>query len=79
MAVAGFAIVCAVAIVACDRAHSAKWYMQHGEAMSAKVKQCQADAKRAAEDQDCRNALEAFVTWARATQQPGSAPEPAKR
>jgi hypothetical protein len=58
-----------LSIAACNRGHSAKWYMAHGDAMRAKVQQCKADPQRAAGDKDCDNAIEAFVTWARATGQ----------
>lgn len=62
------ALACgAFALGGCERGHSARWYMAHGEAMSAKVKECQADPQRAAADKDCANAIEAFVAWARAT------------
>jgi hypothetical protein len=43
--------------------------MAHGDEMAKKVKECQADAQRAAGDRDCANAMEAFVTWARASGQ----------
>ena len=59
----------ALALAACDRGHSARWYMAHGDAMRAKVQECKADPQRAAGDKDCDNAIEAFVTWARATGQ----------
>jgi len=59
----------ALVLSACNRAHSPQWYMRHGEAMRAKVQECKADPKRAAGDKDCDNAIEAFVTWARATGQ----------
>lgn len=64
------ASVCALASLAgCQQGHSAHWYMAHGDEMAKKVKECQADAQRAAGDRDCANAMEAFVTWARATGQ----------
>jgi outer membrane murein-binding lipoprotein Lpp len=53
----------------CESGHSAKWYMAHGDAMAAKVKECKANPDRLANDKDCQNAIEAFVTWARATGQ----------
>lgn len=58
-----------LSVSACNRGHSAKWYMAHGDAMRAKVQQCKADPQRAAGDKDCDNAIEAFVTWARTTGQ----------
>jgi len=62
--------VCALTSLAgCKQGHSAHWYMAHGDEMAKKVKECQADAQRAAGDRDCANAMEAFVTWARASGQ----------
>ena len=49
--------------------------MSHGDAMRAKVQECKADAQKARDDKDCDRAIEAFVTWARAT---GNANDPAK-
>ncbi|MET0224899.1 MAG: EexN family lipoprotein [Dokdonella sp.] len=64
------ASVCAaMPLAGCQQSHSAHWYMAHGDEMAKKVKECQADAQRAAGDRDCANAMEAFVTWARATGQ----------
>lgn len=58
-----------LALGGCMQGHSAQWYMAHGDAMSAKVKECNADPARIPNDKDCQNAIEAFVTWARATGQ----------
>lgn len=58
-----------LSVAACERGHSARWYMAHGDAMQAKVKECKANPELAAKDKDCANAIEAFVTWARATGQ----------
>jgi hypothetical protein len=63
------------ALTACNAAHDAKWYMAHGDAMQAKVRECQADPQRAASDRECAAATEAFVTWARASgQAPADSP-----
>ena len=56
-------------LAACQRGHSAQWYMAHGDAMSAKVRECKADPQRSKTDKDCQNAIEAFVTWVRASGQ----------
>jgi hypothetical protein len=57
------------ALSACNAAHDARWYMAHGDAMQAKVRECQADPQRAGSDRECAAATEAFVTWARASGQ----------
>lgn len=59
----------ALAAAGCQQPRSPQWFMAHGDEMQAKVKQCKADAQRASSDKECANAIEAFVTWARATQQ----------
>jgi len=59
----------ALAVAGCQPPRSAQWFMAHGDEMQAKVKQCKADPQRANGDKECANAIEAFVTWARATQQ----------
>jgi hypothetical protein len=67
-----------IAIAACARSHDAKWYMAHGDAMQAKVRECQAEPQRAAGDRDCAAATEAFVTWARASGQAPAEPPAAQ-
>lgn len=67
-------LVAIASVGACQRERSARWYMAHADAMRAKVHECKADPKRAAADKDCGNAIEAFVTWARATGNAADAP-----
>jgi hypothetical protein len=59
----------ALTVAGCQPPRSAQWFMAHGDEMQAKVKQCKADPQRASGDKECANAIEAFITWARATQQ----------
>lgn len=59
----------ALAATGCQQPRSPQWFMAHGDEMQAKVKQCKAEPQRANGDKECANAIEAFVTWARATQQ----------
>jgi hypothetical protein len=65
-----------LALAGCNQRHDAKWYMAHGDAMQAKVRECQADPQRAASDTECAAATEAFVTWARASGQAPAEPAP---
>lgn len=56
-------------LAACEQeVRSAQWYMGHGAQMEAKVKECNADPRRKETDQDCKNAIEAFVTLVQATE-----------
>ena len=53
---------------------SAQWYMAHGPELEAKVKECNSHPHRSQSDQECRNAIEAFVTLVEATSGKNAAP-----
>ena len=55
-------------LAACqDEIHSAQWYMGHGTELQAKLEECK-KYPSLKDDQNCKNATEAFVTLVQATQ-----------
>ena len=68
-AAGALAVALSALAAGCQQPRSPQWFMAHGDEMQAKVKQCKAEPQRANGDKECANAIEAFVTWARATQQ----------